>query len=203
LRGRREHAGADPTRGRRGKSMAHLWIRSRPREWAILPLETDRVQLERLAPLAAGAGEPPVADDVEGGQTSGTSVLLRSPDGWILLAGAQGPRLNGLPVPLAIRVLRDRDELHAPGVGTLYFSTETLAEIVEYRAPASVPCARCTVPIADGDSAVTCPRCARWHHGGRCRDGATKNCWGFSDRCAFCPQETNLDAGFQWTPERM
>jgi hypothetical protein len=164
--------------------MAQLWLRTRG-EWAALPLDADRLPLEDLSGRSR-------------------AVLVRSAGGWMLLAAEpEAVRVNGLPVALLLRALRDRDEIRVAGLGTIYFSSERLAQVVVHPGSGSLPCARCQVGIAAGDPAVACPQCNVWHHAGRCRDGVDRECWTYAEHCAFCPQPTSPDAGFQWTPEAL
>jgi hypothetical protein len=129
---------------------------------------------------------------------------VRSGRRWLLLAGdPDRVRLNGAPLPLGIRALRDRDEIRVSGLGATFYTTETLATVVAFPGPTSVPCGRCQVAIREGEPAVACPGCGVFHHSGPCADGVERPCWIYAERCAFCPQPTALDAGFRWTPEDM
>jgi hypothetical protein len=160
--------------------VAHLWVEEARGRWAVLPLETQRFAL-------------------------GRGVMLRrysSPGGrheeWCVLSDPTTRiAVNGVPLTTGIRVLDDRDEITAPGRGSVFFSTERLARC-EPLPPAERPlvCPRCRQPIAIGSPAVRCPRCALWHH-----QSAELPCWTYSPTCALCPQPTALDAGFRWTPE--
>ena len=124
-------------------------------------------------------------------------AFLTAPDARVLI--------NGLPVPLGIAILADRDEIRfaatdeAPRglLSPIYFSTERLAAVAAYPADGRRgSCPRCKQALTAGESAVCCPGCGLWHH-------ATEAlpCWSYGEHCAACPQATALDAGFQWTPE--
>jgi hypothetical protein len=120
-----------------------------------------------------------------------------TPDGeaWIIL-GSAAVRVNGEPLDVGIRVLRDRDELRA-GDRRAFFSTESLAKIVPFPGGERPTfCPRSRLEITPGSPAVACPQCKVWHH-----QSEELPCWTYSERCATCDQSTALDAGFRWTPE--
>ena len=175
--------------------MVNLWLQDTDRQWAVLPLTGDRLPLDATLPgLARGA-------DAEFGRAE----LVRSaePDReWVLLAqGEDNLRVNGLPLPLGIRVLRHRDEIRLGSLGTAFFSTETLARVVEYPGPTAVECARCRVEIQKGFLAVQCPNCDVWFHEGPDEAGKDRPCFTYAPTCVYCPHGTRLDAGYQWSPE--
>ena len=73
---------------------------------------------------------------------------------WVLIAPPFAMRVNGQPLALGIRVLRDKDEIiereeNAP----LFFSTERLAAVEPFSGDAPVVCARCRNEIAPGADA--------------------------------------------------
>ena len=127
--------------------------------------------------------------------------LLRAEAGgspaWALIAPAHSAvRVNGSAVAGGLRVLADRDEIRLGGEAR-YFSTETLAEVLPFPGAArAVYCGRCRQKIEAGTPAVCCPNCGIWY----CQT-AELNCWTYAETCAFCPQPTDLDAGFAWSPE--
>jgi hypothetical protein len=122
---------------------------------------------------------------------------------WLWLSDcASGWLINGLPLRLGTRVLRDRDEIifagaqiSAPG----YFSTERPA-CIEALPESLEPiyCARCRQLIEIGAAAVRCPGCDLWHH-----QTAELPCWTYAPKCALCEQPTALEGGFRWTPEAL
>lgn len=119
-------------------------------------------------------------------------------EAWLLLAAPGQALVNGQPVWLGLRVLRDRDEIQFTGGGSLFFSTESLARVMDFPgAPKQVFCPRCRDRIEPGP-AVKCPACGVWHH-----QLGDRPCWTYAETCALCPQPTALNAGFQWTPERL
>jgi hypothetical protein len=142
----------------------------------------------------------------ENDETVSPALLVRArnakPAPWVLIAGA-GPdvRVNGDAMLLGVRVLTDRDEISVAGVGELFFSTESLARVEEFTgdltgATPAIYCPRCRQTIDEGVSAVKCPQCGVWYH-----ETEDLNCWTYAETCALCPQPTDLDAGFRWTPE--
>jgi hypothetical protein len=119
---------------------------------------------------------------------------------WALLAGPSATlRVNGQPLVLGIRVLRDRDEISFDGHRG-FFSTEELAQIVPFPGlPQPAFCPRCKQKMETGDLAVVCPHCRAWHH-----QSEKYPCWTYGGTCALCQvQSTALDAGYTWTPEKL
>lgn len=184
--------------------MAHLWTANGSGEWRVEPIEGGRVSLLARRQLAASSQDE---RDPIGRAPAIVSVALPTAEAWVLIGARHSRvRVNGDSVATGIRVLRDRDEIQVDG-RRLYFSTETLARVVpfaddppsrssgEARARA-VPCGRCRGPIAAAADAVKCPACGIWHH-----QSAELPCWRYADTCAACPQPTDLDAGFRWTPD--
>lgn len=175
--------------------MPHLWIRQAV-SWTVVPLEgeiftfvTAPPYLQARTPrtgetalvrcLALGAGE-------NGGA------------GWVVVGIAAAARING-SVMTGLKVLDDRDELHLPGAGRCYFSTERLAAVTA--APKSgrpLFCPRCKLEISPGSPAVECPVCSVWHH-----EVEKRPCWSYAPECAVCRSDTDLDRGFSWSPERL
>jgi hypothetical protein len=170
--------------------VAHLWKRvaldaggepaAAGAVWAVAPLE------------AAGAafGEPP-----------GSPLFLPCPDAaaefWVLV-GPPDVTVNGLPLLAGLRVLRDRDEVCAGG-HQVFFSTERLARVEPFPGAAQpIYCARCKDVIERGADAVRCPDCGLW-----CHQTADTPCWTYGETCALCPQPTDLDASYRWTPEEL
>ena len=176
--------------------MPNFWITNDAGEWGIQPLAGEcglagsAEQVLRITPPVSGLG---LAD-----------VRLLPPDAagvtpsWTLLAG-QGVALsvNGQPLVLGIRALRDRDEISIAGQ-RCFFSTEELARIVTFPGLAQpVYCPRCKQKVGVGQLAVACPHCCAWHH-----QSETLPCWAYAPTCALCQtQATELDAGYSWTPE--
>jgi hypothetical protein len=120
---------------------------------------------------------------------------------WALVeaAGRGDVRINGFPAVAGMRVLQDRDELRMASHEPLFFSSETLAHVEEF--PGSerpIFCGRCRQPMEKGQLAVRCPnpQCGIWYH-----QTAALPCWTYTPTCAFCPQSTAPDAGYQWMPE--
>jgi hypothetical protein len=172
--------------------MAHFWILNGSQEWTPQPLDGD-------AALIVGAALQ-CSHDAPAGDGARAGVLLRRvndpPNTWVLLTASPALRLNGVPVPLGLAVLDDRDEIRLPEL-TAWFSTETQAHVEPFpESPARGFCPRCKQAIVAGSAAVRCPGCGLWHHA-----SDDLPCWTYAATCSACAQETALDAGFRWTPE--
>ena len=119
-------------------------------EWKTRELGAQPLVLAALntfpdAPDAPGAG----------------AFLSRAPnagqEGWLLFTPAAQPVLvNGEPVFLGLRALRDRDELRLPGAAPMYFSTEHRVAIEPFTGLAEGRCPRCTKVIELLTPAVRC-----------------------------------------------
>jgi hypothetical protein len=176
--------------------MAHLWLQD-AEGWGARRL--DGVLYELAARPILLAAEAPVA------ASSGASArLIRTDAGgmpaWALItARDSGVRVNSRNVAAGMCILSDRDEIRTGDGTQYYFSTETLASVVEFPgAERPVYCGRCREPIAAGAPAVCCPRCGIWFN-----ESAELPCWTYTDKCPFCGFPTALDAGFSWSPEEI
>ena len=176
--------------------MAHLWTRDwspdGEAEWVVLPLRDLEANPLPLADPDAARIVPVRAPRA--------SERVRDRMAWVLLA-AQGTAIwaNGLPLLTGIRALVDQDELRVGGSEPIYFSTETLAR--REPVPDAVRelfCPRCRQRIRPGTDAVRCPGCGVWHHAAE-----ELPCWSYASTCTLCPQPTEVDAGFRWTPEAL
>jgi len=176
--------------------MAYVWLEV-DGGWAAARLEAGGYRLE------AGA-EPRIRRHagIEAGPCEAELLGSLVPTGlerWVLVCGKSAVRVNGEPVVLGMRVLKDRDEVRLPDGARLYFSAERLAEVAAMPAGSRpVSCARCHRPIEPGNAAVQCPGCNTWHH-----QTDELPCWLYDERCALCPQATALDASLNWSPERL
>lgn len=172
--------------------MAHLWVFDSENEWVARLLAGDAVVLaDAVGPEALTA--QPAAE-------AAARVLLHRtvdpPNSWAVLTTEPRLRVNGLPVPLGLAVLEDRDEIRVPGMSA-WFSTELLAQIEPFPESATRGhCPRCKQAIDAATLAVRCPLCGLWHH-----QSDELPCWEYAPTCAACAQDTALDAGFRWTPE--
>ena len=157
------------------KPMAHLW-HIQDKQW-----QPREIRAGSLTPASAPA------------------VRLRAGAGevWVLLAApAARVRVNGLPLPLGIRSLRDHDEI-VFGQTRLYFSNERVASVESFpSADHAVMCPRCRKEIERESPAVRCPGCSAFYH-----QLEGRHCWTYSPKCQHCDTETALDAGFRWQPE--
>jgi hypothetical protein len=127
------------------------------------------------------------------------AVALAVPRGQHgLLVDGDGGNLtiNGLPT-FPLRILVDRDEI-AVGGEVLYFTTEVPASAAPFRANAggTVACPRCHGAMREGEIALRCPRCRRWHH-----QSDALPCWSYDPKCAACDRAT-ADAPWQPAPLR-
>lgn len=178
----------------KGAGMATLWIEQEV-EWLAVTLT------ERTYVFGAGRLEP-AAD----GRDDVTRLVRR--DGienqWLALTGA-GARVlvNGRQLLLGIRLLRDRDEmLDADETGRgrrCYFCSQEPPRVEPLPAEYSpTRCPRCKQAVVAGTPAVRCPNCGLWHH-----QTDQLPCWDYAATCTCCPQTTDLNAGYPWTPEAL
>lgn len=172
--------------------MAHLWLMDAKRAWVVFPLAEPGYGVDRLPPSVIES----VADAsrcialLPAGASPGVSWVLMAPMG----AKAQ---VNGWPLRIGMRVLDDHDEVEIAGVGTFFFSTESLARIEPLpEMERAITCVRCKLPIELESPAVRCPNCRVWHH-----QGGEYECWTYSEGCAACSFSTRLDDRYRWTPE--
>jgi hypothetical protein len=172
--------------------MAHLWTDRGEGRWSPLTL------IDAVYTLAE---RPPVPLETPSHPTRGPRLIpSRGPEGvtWaVMTKNPDAVLVGGRPLALGVAVLRDRDEIRVEGAGVLFFSTEVLARVEPMpRHDRELRCGRCKLEIATGSSAVCCPGCGVWHHQ---RDD--RLCWTYGDRCSACDRDTQLDAGFRWSPE--
>ncbi len=169
--------------------MSVVWSRNGT-EWT--PTELSGEGLPLLSIIEPGPDERP----------TGSAPTLRchtSPrQAWTLLAPAGGDlTVNGEPVQVGIRALRDRDVIQVDDRGPVYFSTESLALVTPCpKTERAIQCVRCKTLIEVGSSAVECPRCSAWHH-----QTSELPCFRYTDNCTLCQQPTDIDAGYSWRPE--
>ena len=177
--------------------MSQLFVQTAEKKWTPYLLREGSHDVHVLL-LSAGA-ERGAGPNVAGCSACLVSFRAGANARWMVAAGVDAPlRVNGIPLGgVGIRVLSDRDEIAIPGVGSAYYSSEVLAEVVPF--PASdraVFCGRCRQAIAAGSPAVKCPGCGVWYD-----QSEELPCWRFSERCAYCTTSTALDAGLTWVPE--
>ena len=171
--------------------MPGAWIQTQD-SWMMIPL--DGAKSSRTLECAS-------RERLRARQTRSGAFLMLSPatGAPVLVAGPDsGARVNGNPLPLGIRALRDRDEIFLTRCGArLYYTDECLASVVQFAgADRPVFCPRCKTEIAHDSPAVQCPRCRLWHH-----QSAELPCWTYAETCTACDQRTALDGGYSWTPE--
>lgn len=130
-----------------------------------------------------------------------------SHDGGIALLARDGvhARVNGLAVLGGLRELSHKDEILV-GTTRLFFSAESTPEVVSFQkdTDARTPtCPICRGGIKDGDMAVRCPGCGRWHHEVEAaEDRPSKKCWTYSTSCRCCNHPTALTGEPVWTPAK-
>ena len=168
-----------------------LWFRNAEGELVAQPFESSINVLPSLLGCAR---------DVAAGDAT-RIVPFRSGAAvqWVLIAGhALRVRVNGLPIDaFGLRVLAHKDEISVPGLGSVYYSTETPAEVVPFAGSAKpAGCGRCRQPILPSQPSVCCPSCRVWHH-----EFDDLKCWTYAKQCSCCSSTTDLDAGFSWVPE--
>ncbi len=182
--------------------MAHLWIPQTDAEpaWGVVPLDDgpDAVY------LTGRLDHPVTARPFPGAE----AYLFRRPDGdgrekWVLFVSAGASVcVNGAPLDLAMRCLRDRDEIRLRS-GRIYFAAEGRPSVRQFPGldrPALCP--RCQRPIEPGTPAVKCPNpaCGLWYHQD---EAAGFPCWTYDRACSMCGRPTTLEGGFRWTPDEL
>jgi hypothetical protein len=173
--------------------MAHIWNIDKSGQWSATPAGDALELLDCARDLVAVS-----VDATRALENLHLRRLAHPPETWALLCTPQSDvRVNGMPVPLGLAILSDRDELRVPGTDPQFFCTESLPQVEPFPDSAGRGlCPRCKQSIDSGCSAVRCPGCGLWHHA-----TAELPCWTYSDTCAGCAQITSADAGFRWTPE--
>lgn len=185
--------------------MPNLWIERDEKSWALLALDHDRYVIE--SSRAGHDGEPLTIRPAEPDEVvlPPKFELRRVPNNqqaadWALV-GAGDVAVNAVPVPIALRLLRDKDELRFGRRLRAFYSTESAAKVEPFPGPDTVICARCRLPVDTDQPAVKCPNsdCGVWHH--QIDDpGDEQPCWTFAETCGACMQPTDLSNGFRWTP---
>ncbi len=179
--------------------MPHILIRSEQHTWLVAPFEAASFHLsnEAFRPDMGAPSRPGLLQK---------PVILRcyacASERWALVVPRGADiRVNGEPVLTQIRVLRHRDSLYVPEIGTVYFSTERLARVEKFTGDSNSQfCGRCKKPFERGQDIVRCPNptCGMLHHKHADPD---RCCWQYMPQCSGCDQPTALDAGLQWIPE--
>jgi hypothetical protein len=176
--------------------MAHLW-HEHDGQWTAMSMEdVDQVGFDgcRWLPTDATLTDSGLVAALVRATGSGPDAP------WVLVAAtAAGPgvQVNGQPLALGLRVLRDRDELSAGGA-SWFFSTETLPTIVPFPGPAGAACPRCKIGIDPGQPVVRCVGCRVVYH-----QSEERPCWLYGEACALCGRPTALDQGYAWTPAEL
>ena len=154
-----------------------------------MPLDRKAIGLTGDSSRPAGNDGEAVAAMIAPGPLGGAARVV------IASAGA-GIHINGDPLLVGIRVLIDRDAIRIGNGEPIFFSAESLPQIVPFPERRAVPCARCKTDITAGMPAVKCPKCGAWHH-----QGGETLCWTYAEKCAACDQPTAMDGDYHWSPE--
>jgi hypothetical protein len=171
--------------------MAVLWIHDDlEQRWCPVPLNGKAVTLtddpERPAVEEVSARSPMVVLPVGPGA-----------DRVLLARAGAAVWVNGDPLLLGIRVLRDRDVIRIGArESCVVFSAESLPQVVPFDQQQPTPCARCKTDIERGAPVVRCPKCSAWHD-----QSKDLPCWTNTDKCAMCGHPTAMDGQYQWSPE--
>ena len=121
-------------------------------------------------------------------------VASEAGEEWALVAPPGAVCLNGEPLALGLRVLRDKDEVSA-GAARMFYSSERLAVIEPFAGSEPVVCPRCKQPVNAGDPSVRCPGC-----GVVCHESEEFPCFTYTPSCPLCSRSSALNE-FTWTPE--
>ncbi len=166
--------------------MPQMFVQTAEQLWAPVALREDSYELRALlvSAVSGGAAGPLVA------AVSARVVSFRdgAVERWMVVAGPDAQlRVNGIPLgAVGARVLGDRDELAIPGVGSAYYSTESLAEVVDFPGLARVVlCGRCRQEVVRGHPAARCVGCGTWYH-----ETPELKCFTYSEICNYCPAAT-------------
>jgi len=177
--------------------MAHIWTKQDGEPWEV-------VQLTGAAcSIASGKSlrEYKRRANITGARPSLVAFQdAAGHENWALLSSAGTDiRVNGAAMRLGLHVLRDRDAIQVKGRGAMFYSTERLAAVEPVPAmPEAMFCPRCKTALEAGTPGVKCPGCGTWHH-----QSEDLPCWIYAQQCALCDQQTDLDAGYRWTPEEL
>jgi hypothetical protein len=172
--------------------MAHLWI-SEFDEWTPRPLGGQPGS--PLFPLPAGNLGPNAGVFLR--RAAPTADTAKS--GWHLLVPPfTRVRVNGEPVSLGIRALRDRDEIRVPGAEPMFFSNEELMAIQPFAGSPEGKCPRCAKSISPLSPAVRCAGCHTWYH-----QTEARACFSYGPNpiCVLCGADTVVSGEYSWIPE--
>ena len=179
-----------------------LWIinsRSPGSGWASYPLETGLVQLTPDGPVPLPI---PIGWGGMAGPLLVESRVGQDTEQWLLLS-TPGNRVsvNGSPVSIGARLLRDRDAISLGNGKMFFFSAERIAQVEPYPGKDDhTCCVRCKLPLEPAAPVVRCPApdCGFFHHQSKDRP-----CWTYAEGCANCGHPTSFEAGYQWSPAEL
>ncbi len=175
--------------------MAYIWFRDDDRQWLVVPLTEQSLDIE---------GSPPKLVKATHSKTAkARSVIVVPTNGegrdvsWSVLWGrSKKIKVNGLRMATGIRALMHGDEIKVGDNRPIYFSAESLARIETFEGSEEpMVCPRCKQTIEPGAAVVRCPGCSVIHH-----ETDELNCWSFAPKCSMCDNPTGIDEGFQWVP---
>lgn len=165
-------------------------------------------------PAAGGAWEParvPVTDTIDQALSLGPGVrLIRQGTGSeslaaLLVGEGKAVHVNGQAVLGGLRVLEHRDEILV-GADRFYYSAESAPVRAVFRLDEGdrrPVCPVCRGPLRDGELAVACPGCGRWHHQADPVEGQrTRACWTYAAECRFCRHPTSMSGEPTWSPDK-
>lgn len=171
--------------------MAVFWIHDEcEREWRPVPLAGRPVWLAAGSARVEMAPHPPA---------EGLAAVIVPCDagGWAIASRpGVGVWVNGDPLLLGLRVLRDHDAIRVGAGEVVFYSGEAIATVVPFAGPRAIPCARCRRDIELQAPAVECPRCHSWHH-----QVEDSECWTYAPTCGQCDQPARVNGEYQWRPE--
>jgi hypothetical protein len=177
--------------------MAHLWLQNDAHEWTAHELASREFPLESFL---NNIPERNPALDSAPADVKLLKAETDNQDNWVIVAGhGSGISINGIPLFLGIRTLRDRDEIRWRPDGFIFFSSEELAAVVDFpQSDRKIVCPRCKQEIEPGTPAVLCPGCKIYYH-----QSEQLPCYTYAENCGTCTRKTNLGSGYEWIPEQM
>jgi hypothetical protein len=174
----------------------HLFLLDAEGRRVAYPIVAASLDLRATLLLVASGGSTRPAE--EGAAVRVLAVRVGDAERWVVLADPDADlRVNGIPLSaIGMRTLEHRDEISLAGVGSAFYSEEKLAVVMPFPgADHPVFCGRCHQAVAPGSPVVQCPGCGVIYD-----QSEILPCYGYAAHCAYCPQPSTLDAGFNWVP---
>jgi hypothetical protein len=178
---------------------SHFFLLNAEGELVAHPVSGGSLDFRAL--LLRGVVRGPAGPLAEAGAVHIVSFRAGATERWVVLAAPYADlRVNGVPLAdIGMRVLADRDELTLAGVGSAFYSAESLAQVVPFPGgDRPIFCGRCREPIKPGAPAVQCPGkgCGIWYD-----QSEELPCFCYQPGCAYCGGPTALATGLLWVPE--